>query len=76
MFALSSQMFVTRVGGVHFKYSVHLEGVLRSGLDPLGNGGNCTDPCEHVLQIGGCIQNLVVSSHSMDKIHKLLEVEL
>jgi len=58
------------------KYSVHLEGVLRSGLDPLGNGGNRTDPCEHVLQIGGCIQNLVVSSHSMDKIHKLLEVEL
>jgi len=58
------------------KQSVHLERVLGSGLNPLGNGGNRTDPRKQVLQIGGCIQNLVVSSHPMDKIHKLLEVQI
>ena len=37
---------------------MHLEGVLGSGLDPLGNGRNGADPREQVLQVGGCVQNL------------------
>ena len=72
------------------EYIVLLEGVFGSGLDPLGNAGNCTDPRVQVLQVGGCIQDLwnerkqliammkhlVVVSHPNDEVYELLEVEL
>jgi len=55
---------------------LHLERVLGPGLDPLGHGGNRADPRKQVLQVGSCIQNLVVSSHPVNEIHKLLEVQV